>query len=147
MQLNDPQTLYPFSARPTRHRVTPADGRGYYAMCAIDALGIPYMLGEAGEVQTQPPESQPTVRVTNDVDGHAAWTPVNAVAVAAFGDGRSLAQTACPHINLFASPRAAARYLDTHRVQGNILSITQAAEAGRWLFGDLLSSLPPTQTR
>ena len=40
----DVTAAYPFSARPTRHRLRLVDGRSYWAMCAIDALGIPYML-------------------------------------------------------------------------------------------------------
>ena len=63
------------------------------------------------------------------------------MAVAALGDGRCLAQSACPHINLFASPAAATRHLDAHALQGSILSIADAAAAGQWLFGDLLHSL------
>ncbi|NTV12566.1 MAG: hypothetical protein HGA96_01315 [Desulfobulbaceae bacterium] len=31
--------VYPVSSLPTPHRVTLADGRSFYAMCAIDALG------------------------------------------------------------------------------------------------------------
>jgi DNA-binding transcriptional MerR regulator len=34
----------PFSARPTRHRVRIADERGWWAMCEIDALAIPWLL-------------------------------------------------------------------------------------------------------
>jgi hypothetical protein len=48
---------YPFSASPTRHRVLTDDGRAYWAMCAIDALGIPYLLHQAAEVRAQEPGS------------------------------------------------------------------------------------------
>jgi len=34
--------LYPVSALPTPHRVYLCDGRSFYAMCAIDALGCVY---------------------------------------------------------------------------------------------------------
>jgi len=78
---------------------------------------------------------------TATLDGEPTWTPRKAIAVAAFGDGRCLAQSAWPHINLFASPAAATRYLDAHALHGSILSIADAATAGRWLFGDLLHSL------
>lgn len=138
---------YPFSAQPTRHRVTLHDERGYYAMCAIDALGIPYMLDERGEVQAQEPEAHGIVRVSVDPDGDPAWTPAQAVAVAAFGEGCCLAQSACPHINLFASPDAATQYLNAHALQGSVLSITKAAAAGRWPFGDLLHCLAPIEAR
>jgi hypothetical protein len=145
---NDRLTVaYPFSAQPTRHRVTLRDGRSYHAMCAIDALGIPYMLDERGEVQAQEPDGHGIVHVTADPDGEPVWKPEQAVAVAAFGDGCCLAQSACPHINLFASTGAASRYLDAHALQGSVLSITDAARAGRWLFGDLLHSLANTEAR
>jgi len=34
--------LYPVSATLTRHKVQLKDGRYFYAMCAIDSLGIAY---------------------------------------------------------------------------------------------------------
>lgn len=62
---------YPFSAQPTRHRVTLHDGRTYYAMCAIDALGIPYMLGQRGDVQAHEPDGPSIVRVNIGPPGRA----------------------------------------------------------------------------
>jgi hypothetical protein len=61
------------------------------------------------------------------------------VAVVAVGDGRSLAQSACPRINLFASPDAATHYLDARALRGSLLSISDAATAGRRLFGELFA--------
>jgi Alkylmercury lyase len=138
---------YPFSAQPTRHRVTLRDGRSYHAMCAIDALGIPYMLDHRGEVQAHEPDAHLIVHVTIDPDGQPTWTPAQAVALAAFSEGCCLAESACPHINLFTSTDAATRYRDTHELQGSVLSITDAAKAGRWLFGDLLHSLADAEVR
>lgn len=37
---------YPFAGRPTAFRVSLSDGRERYAVCAIDALGVPALLGE-----------------------------------------------------------------------------------------------------
>jgi hypothetical protein len=138
---------YPFSVEPTRHRVALCDGRGYYAMCAIDALGIPYMLDQPGEIQSQEPDGREMVRVAVDPERGPTWTPAGAVAVAAFGEGCCLAQSACPHINLFASHGAAARYLDSHVLHGGVLPITDAVAAGRWQFGDALRTLTDTVDR
>ncbi len=33
---------YPVSALPTNHKVTLKDGRGFYAMCAVDAMGAAF---------------------------------------------------------------------------------------------------------
>lgn len=35
---------YPFSGQPTAHRIAIAGAQPVYAMCAVDALGIPFML-------------------------------------------------------------------------------------------------------
>jgi hypothetical protein len=140
-------TAYPFSARPTRHRVILHVGRSFHAMCAIDALGIPYMLDERSEVESREPEADRVVRVTIDPDWEPAWTPTQAVAVAAFGEGSCLAQAACPHINLFTAPGAATRCLNANTLRGSILSIPEAATTGRWLFGDLLDSLDDAEAR
>ncbi|MBU5676003.1 alkylmercury lyase family protein [Alkaliphilus sp. MSJ-5] len=34
--------IYPVSALPTNHKVTLSDGRSFYAMCAIDAIGTAF---------------------------------------------------------------------------------------------------------
>lgn len=138
---------YPFSMQPTRHRVTLHDGRSYHAMCAIDALGIPYMLDQPGDIQSRQPDGREMVRVAVDPERGPTWTPAGAVAVAAFGEGCCLAQSACPHINLFASHDAAARYLDSRALRGGVLPITDAVAAGRWQFGDLLRTLTDTVDR
>lgn len=39
MDGDDIAFVYPVSGHPTPHRVTLSDGRSFYAMCAIDALG------------------------------------------------------------------------------------------------------------
>ena len=44
--------LYPFSAIPTRHKVQPKDGRSFFAMCAIDSLGVAYELEEDAVVSS-----------------------------------------------------------------------------------------------
>src|SRR5262249_34237957 len=44
---------YPFSAGPTPFRVRLPGGRGRYACCATDALGIAPMVGERIEIKSQ----------------------------------------------------------------------------------------------
>jgi hypothetical protein len=40
------RVAYPFSSAPTPFRVVSADGRERYAVCAIDALGVPVLLDQ-----------------------------------------------------------------------------------------------------
>ena len=48
----DPRMLNPFAVAETAHRVETADGRGWYANCAWDALGVLAALGQDGRVET-----------------------------------------------------------------------------------------------
>ena len=133
---------YPFSTSPTRHRVLTEDGRAYWAMCAIDALGMPYLLHQAAEIRAQEPGGDRAITIAIDPATETVHAdPADAaVAVARAGDGCA-AGCACPHINLFASTAAAERYLASSELDGTILDVPGAMEAGRRVFGDLLDRL------
>jgi hypothetical protein len=129
---------YPFSARATRHRVDLDDGRRLWAMCAIDALAIPYLLGRPAAVHAREPGSERSVTVTIGAGGDTiGWEPAAATVVAARAGGGRVADCACPFINMFASRGAAERYLDMAGRQGTMLSIPDAAAAARAIFGAL----------
>ena len=86
---------YPVSSAPTSLRVTLADGRQLYAMCAIDALGCCFTFGQPvqidarchvcgqpvhiavtgpAQVQSQPPDAHVTHVDLNKYDDWAANT-------------------------------------------------------------------------
>src|SRR5882757_6302815 len=104
----DLRGAYPFSATPTPHRVTIADGPTVHAMCAIDALGISAMLGRQVTITSDEPGTGHIVIVHVDGD-QADWTPSTTVVVAATTDDCCVpsAQRTCPHINFFTTPTAA----------------------------------------
>ncbi len=134
---------YPFSGRATPHRVRLADGREVAAMCAVDALGMPFMLGAEAEIVSRDPLSGEEVWVRIDPDDGVWWEPQTAVVLAGATDasGPSVS-TCCSFINFFASAESAGRYLrDNPTLRGDTLSIAKAVEAGRLIFGDLLE--PP----
>ena len=54
---------YPFSGRPTPYRVKLAGGPAVFAMCAVDALGIPQMLGRDGRISSLDPTSGQPITV------------------------------------------------------------------------------------
>lgn len=61
----DIAVAYPFSTRPTRHRVRIADRVEVHAMCAIDALGISAMLGQDTRIESLDVTSGEPVTVTS----------------------------------------------------------------------------------
>jgi alkylmercury lyase-like protein len=131
---------YPFSGRHTAHRVRIGRGNEVDAMCAIDALGIPFMLGEATEVVSRDPLTGEEVRIWVDPGGDVRWEPESAAVFA--GSDRCegpASAVCCSFVNFFASRESAERYLrETAAVQGEVLSIPEAVEAGRTVFGGLL---------
>lgn len=136
----DIRVAYPFSATPTRHRVHLATGADVYAMCAIDALGMPAMLDVDATITTCDPATGETVTVTV-ANGQSIWEPPTAVAYVGTTshDGPS-ADTCCDHLNLFTDPANVTRWTAEHpAVDGEVLTGMEAERLGRQIFGGLLT--------
>jgi Alkylmercury lyase len=132
---------YPFSGVPTPHRVRIGGGSEAYAMCAVDALGIPFMLGESVGINSRDPLSDEEIAVRLEPEGSLDWRPKTAVVLwgGAGTDGPS-ATACCPFVHFFASSDTARVYLaERPRMTGEILAMPAAAQAGRAIFGDLLT--------
>ncbi|MBO0815146.1 MAG: hypothetical protein J2P30_08370, partial [Actinobacteria bacterium] len=71
---------YPFSGRPTRQQVELDVFPAVYAMCAIDALGIPVMAGRDARIAATDPRDGATV-VVSVRGGRWRWTPSGAVVI------------------------------------------------------------------
>ena len=131
---------YPFSAAPTRHEVAIDSGISVHAMCGIDALGIPVMLGQDVRIDTNDPITGEQITITTD-NGHTTWTPHDAVAfVGADAGGGPSADCCCEYLNLFASQATAAAWSAAHpSIPGQVLSQIEAEELASTLFGALLT--------
>jgi len=130
---------YPFSGRPTRHRVR-IEGHTVFAMCAIDALGIAPMLEQATVIESSDPLTNAEISIWLQPDGTATWQPSKAVVVTgrACADGAAF-KGCCQVLNFFASSDNAERYLFRHQdVSGFPITMPQAVEVGRALFGAVL---------
>jgi Alkylmercury lyase len=132
---------YPFSGRPTAHRVRFPAGHEVDAMCAIDALGIAPMFGERIEVESRDPASGELIRAHVAPDGETEWWPESAVVIAgAIRDQDDACCGCCPVLNFFASAATAERWLSAHpEVRGTVISMRDAAATGRAVFGDVLT--------
>lgn len=133
------RAAYPFSARPTRHRVRLADGVEVWAMCAIDALGIPVMLGTDAVISSTDPVTQAEVAVTVE-GGTAVWRPHGAVVFLGRIPGGGPAATACcDALNFFASAASAHTWAQANpEVPGRVVGHEHAEEVARRTFGPLL---------
>lgn len=126
---------YPFSASPTPHRVTLRGGATpLFALCAIDALGIPFLARRPATVRSLDPSTRAPIEVTIDPDGPWDWAPGEAAVTAAASGEGATAECCCPHVNFVAS-RESARELE---VTGVVLEMPDAIDLGRRIFGDLI---------
>ncbi|OLZ51590.1 alkylmercury lyase family protein [Amycolatopsis keratiniphila] len=130
---------YPFSALPTRHRVTPAGGVPAFAMCAVDALGIPAMLATDAQIVSTTPDGAEIVVMVRG--GYPAAEPSTTVVfVGTSCDAGPAAEVCCDHLNFFTSHADAENWAAAHPdVQGSILSVVEAGQLGREIFGPLLA--------
>ena len=134
---------YPFSGTPTPHRVKLDGLLPVYAMCAIDALGLPAMADRNGQITSADPHDGTPIQVTVHT-GTWSWAPATAVVVA----GRATAcdtdcgsfEAMCPHTVFHASPESARAYLASHgTLDAQILGQDTAIEYGRLNFATLLT--------
>ncbi len=135
-----PLMAYPFSAKPRGHRVLIDSKHWVEAMCAIDALGIAPMLGVRIEIHSLDPVNASEVWVRLDPSEGAWWEPQEAVVLSgsACCEGPSF-RGCCDVLNFFETRENAERYLAEHgEVSGHPISLSEAIEAGRIVFGDVL---------
>ena len=95
----------PFAAAgTTAHRVQITEGPEVTANCAVDALGIPAMIGRDVEIHSTDPLSRKPVSATSH---GGQWTFEPATAVVFVGSNASpssrLTESCCPVINFFAT--------------------------------------------
>lgn len=126
---------YPFSGTATPHRVTLGDsGTAVFAMCAIDALGIPFLAGRPATVRSRDPVTGAPIEVTIDPEGRREWEPPEAAVVAAVSGTGTTADCCCPHVNFVARREGG----QERGLTGLVLEMPDAIELGRRIFGDLL---------
>jgi hypothetical protein len=134
----------PFSGRSTPHVVEVDGTRPVFAMCALDALGIPFMLDRRARIRSRDPVTGQSVVVkVQPAAGRAVWEPPSAVITVGRFDGDGpLLHTCCGVTHLLTSTEAATRYLGAQAgLRGEVLGQQEAVEAARGMFGGLLSAM------
>jgi hypothetical protein len=135
------RAAYPFSAVPTAHRVRFPNGTAAWSMCAVDALGIPAMLGTDAVIASSDPITGEPITVTS-TGGHMTWQPASAVVyVGQRSRTGPAADVACGALNFFTSRATARTWTEQHPdFSGEAVGQARAEALGRAVFGPLLSS-------
>lgn len=131
---------YPFSNEPTAHRVRLAGGPEVYAMCAIDALGMPFMLRKDADIVSACPECDMEVRVEVRGGHVTAHRPSDvAIWLGEMSEGCVAATDLCPDLNFFCSPTCIDAWTIAHPAKhGERLNFDEAVTRGRQAFEGLL---------
>lgn len=135
------QAAYPFSATPTEHVVQIADGPTVWSMCAIDALGIPVMLGCDGVITSTDPVTGHSIRVEFTSE-KTTWQPATAVVYygARPGTGPAAAMC-CGYLRFFTDRATAEQWTGQHAdISGAVLDQADAERLGADIFGPLLAA-------
>ena len=133
-------SAYPFSGVPTAHHVLLGGHTTCYAMCAIDALGVPCMLGQDARIRSMCffCHTSVTVDIAEGVLQEAS--PSTLAVWLSEQDGCCVAKVRCPVMNFFCEvAHLQAWHTTTPQEKGRSLSILEALEVGRAAFGALLT--------
>jgi hypothetical protein len=161
---------YPFSGVPKPHRVTllsdPGGSSGIqvYAMCALDALGIPLMLRRSALVTSLDPltseevhvrvwrEDAATSATESGLPGwRAEWQPATALVYARpedhTADSCDIASACrCPVTNFFTVLAHASQWAERHGAPGDVtLTPVEALPRADRRFGGILDRLPEAE--
>jgi len=133
--------IYPFSNEPTAHRVALANGPEVYSMCAVDALGIPFMLNTDATITSSCLQCGQEVQVhvkSGEIVHHSPdGTLVGYVPVE---NCCTPATEQCPHINFFCSQGHLQEWKAAHPEHDvKELPLQQALERGKAIFGPMMS--------
>ena len=134
-------SIYPFSAVKTRHTVVFADGHSANALCATDALGVHFMLGEDVNIVSRCPECGHEILIVLKGGRVVLRDPSGAVEYAkARNHYGCTAETCCPNINLFCGRDHVNLWREKNPAfaDGDIYEIEEALEDGRTIFGEFL---------
>jgi hypothetical protein len=132
---------YPFSALPTGVEVILPGGVRVASMCAIDALGIPAMLGVDAVIESTDPVSSDPIQVSFH-NGIASWQPETATVFCGARSGLGpAAAVCCGYVRFFGTRAAAEAFAAAHpEAVGDVLEQRAAQRLGEQIFGPLLTA-------
>ncbi len=133
---------YPFSTAPTKHVVrfpAMAGTKPVYVPCAVDALGIPYMLGCDLSIASSCGSCQKPLAIEVRDRMIAACTTVETMLWVGTAYCDHAATSLCPTLDFFCSPaHVAAWRQDRPGEAGSVLDLGEALYLAKGTFEDVL---------
>jgi hypothetical protein len=138
--------LYPFSTTPTSHVIV-INGQPRYAMCSIDALGIPAMLGQELDFAAGCALCDRPIRLRVAPGAVVSADPATAMVVARRDEAEPAFAACCPFTVFVCGHQHAEQFV--HRIAGTLtLSLDEAFTHAEKIFAGLLAEdLPAHRPR
>lgn len=130
---------YPFAGMPTAFQLIFRDGRERYAVCAIDALGVPPMVGQPVTIRSSCHHCGHPIEIRVRPDGPIGGAELM-VWVGQRGDIHKKACTSiCLTLNFFRSKEHLRAWREIHPgIPGAAAFLEEAFKLGAKIFGELL---------
>lgn len=130
---------YPYSSKPTIHRVN-LGGKNVFANCAVDALGIPFMIRKDAVVTSECFRCKRPIKVVILGTKLSSSEPSD---IQVWLSDQERSQCAlnfiCPSINFFCSRQHLDEWKKVHpNDKGQPLTIEEAVQAGKVIFDKFL---------
>lgn len=139
---NEISGAYPFSNSKTDHLVTMKGGDGdktVNAMCAIDALGVPFMFEEDVDIDSKCGYCGRDVHIEIRENEITDWTPGQTKVWVGRRCGGHAATSICTTLAFFCSDDHIKSWRDEHPdEEGEVLSLGEALFVGKSIFEDFL---------
>lgn len=131
---------YPFSARPTAHRLRLLNGKEVYAMCAVDALGVSAMLKQPVSIYSRCAYCDEPISLEVRGETLAIAHPSSVVVWYQAASANCIPATAkCPGINFYCNPTHRVAWAEGHPDStGYDLTLAEALMRGVKIFSLLL---------
>jgi hypothetical protein len=119
-------SIYPLSLTPTTHQIILKNGKRLYAMCAVDALGMPIMFNKEATIVSRCEKCKQEIKIEikneeiawTSHPGIMIWSPERQIAPAA--------KTCCPSVNFFCCKEHLDEWIkENHTLVGRIGEIKQ----------------------
>lgn len=137
---------YPFSTIPTTHHVQFQDwpaAKPVYAPCAVDALGIPFMMDRDVSIKSSCAYCKTPVAINVRDRNIESCMPAETVVWVGTAYRGHAATSICPTLDFFCSPTHAAAWWEAQpQEEGHVLSVGEALYLGKGIFEDLLRPQP-----
>jgi hypothetical protein len=114
------------------------EGRKAYAMCAVDALGVPFMFREKGKVTSTCKYCGREIEVVIERGKVGKHSPQNIIIWIGKKCSEHAATSVCTTISFFCSPAHAEKWMIEKGEEGWALNLREALYVGKSLFEEAL---------